>query len=242
MNPWTSSYAGQMLMDASSAAQTVVQNCSFTSNFPKRPIFNVIDDGSGYSLPSFLGPGSLSGLWDSVWNVTVSSSQPASQQKPTSKPVWSYELPLNNGAVFTSGITNGQSPAPWSVPGAMQVANGSVGVVELAVPHALGFSNYVVELTVQPAPGQTNMAFGLLSQNYSIGPTGPLQYAGTTASFAGITEGSSSTFYWTNSFGEDVFPRRSRYTITSYTDPLGSVTNDLWLLSWRLFSVETSVN
>jgi hypothetical protein len=243
--PWTNVFAGQILMDAGSAAYTVVQNCSFYSYNVTRPVFNVLDDGSGYTMPTFLGGGTLDGLWNTVSHVTLSAPQQASsltQQPAVSKPVWSYELPLNNGASFTSGITIAQSPAPWSVQGSMEVPNGSVGIVEFAVPHALGFSNFVAELTVQPAPGQTNMAFGLLSQNYSIGPAGPLQYAATSTNFSGVTQGSTSTFYWTNSFGEDLFPRRCRCTITSPTDSSGSVTNDLWLLSWRLFSVETAGN
>jgi hypothetical protein len=70
--PWTKGFAAQMLMDSSSAANTILENPWFTSSFyPSRKIFKVTNDGSGYAMPIYIGPGSLPGLWNSVSNVTL---------------------------------------------------------------------------------------------------------------------------------------------------------------------------
>jgi hypothetical protein len=239
-DPWSAGFAGQINMDSACAAVTILANPSLYSTYqPARPMISITDDGSGFGVPTYLGPGTLTGLWGGVSNLTVYSF---GFSPKSSKPIWTYQLPLRNGPDFISGINNAISPAPWSVAGAMQIAAGSVGTLEFAIPHAMGFSNVVVELTVQGVAGENNMSFKVLSDNYSIGPTGSLPYGQTVTGFAGITDSQTSTFYWTNSFGEDIYPRRCRYTISSFDDHTGGLTNDLWMVSWKLFSVETASN
>jgi hypothetical protein len=238
--PWTNGFAAQILMDPPSAARTVLQNCQLTSNhFPPRPIFNVINDGSGYAVPTYIGAGALAGLWNTTSNVTL---YPFGAVPKPAKPIWTYQLPLRNGADFMSGIIAAQSPAPWGVGGAMDVVNGSIGALEFAIPYGMGFSNIVLELTVQGVDGETNAGFGMIADNYTIGVAGPQPCGSAKTVFNGITNGYTSTLYWTNSFAEDIFPRRCHYTITSVEDPQVGVTNDLWIVSWRLFSVETAGN
>jgi len=238
--PWNNGFASQVLMDPPSAARTIFQNCQFTTSFwPGRPIFNVTNDGSGYAMPTYIGSGTVPGLWDTASNVTI---YPFGAVPKQAKPVWNYQLPLKNGADFMNGITTAQSPTPWGVNGAMEVSSGSIGTLEFPIPHGMGFQNIVVELMVQGVSGQTNGGFRLAADNYSIWPTGVQPCGSTSAVFNGINNGSAATFYWTNSFVEDIFPRRCHYTITSVEDPQIGVANDLWIVSWRLFSVETTGN
>jgi hypothetical protein len=239
-SPWNEGFEAQVLMDPPSASRTLMQNCQFTSSFfPARPIFNVSNDGSGYTMPTYLGPGTLTGLWNTSSNVTL---YPFGAAPKPAKALWTYQLSLKNGPDFTSGIMTGQSPAPWGVAGAMSVSKGSVGSLEFPIPHAMGFSNIVLELVVQGTAGETNAGFGITADNYTIGTTGSQPCGSVSTAFNGIANGSTSTLYWTNSFNDDVFPRRCHYTIASVGNSQVGVTNDLWIVSWKLFSAETSGN
>jgi len=227
-------------LDPPSAARTVFQNCQFTSGLiSPRPVFNVINDGSGYALPTLLGPGTLAGLWGTASNVTLYPS--GAKVKPP-KPIWTYQLALKNGPDLMSGITTAQSPPPWGVAGAMDLSSGSTGTVEFAVPHAMGFSNIVLELTVQGIVGETNAAFEMIANNYTIGSTGAQPCGSMSTAFSGITNGNTSVFYWTNSFSDDMYPRRCHYAFSSVENSRVGVTNDVWIVNWRLFSVETTAN
>jgi hypothetical protein len=70
--PTTNGFPAQMLIDGPSAPLTVIINTWFTGgNLPWRPVFNVTNIVPPVTVPIYLGPGSLSGLWNSVSNITV---------------------------------------------------------------------------------------------------------------------------------------------------------------------------
>ncbi len=70
--PQNAGFPGMILMDSVTARNVIIQNYLFQSSVsPARPTVSVTNDGSGYAMPTYIGAGSIAGLWNNTSKVTV---------------------------------------------------------------------------------------------------------------------------------------------------------------------------